>query len=197
MSHYHGEREKDLYDRKREEQEKKDKEKPKRTRILQTEIDKLTPEEKKERRAEYKRKWNVNNQEKVLKMRKENNKKTRVQRKEKAKQYRKNNPLVLFTTSTMYRLTTLKASEIINNLPYSQFEFIAHIESLFLKDMSWENRNEWHIDHVIPISVFKAKGIDDINIINALTNLQPLWAVDNLTKSNNYFKIAQDRINNS
>ena len=29
MTHYHGEREKDLYDRKREEQEKKDKEKEK------------------------------------------------------------------------------------------------------------------------------------------------------------------------
>ena len=29
MSHYHGDREKDLYDRKREEQEKKDKEKEK------------------------------------------------------------------------------------------------------------------------------------------------------------------------
>lgn len=69
-------------------------------------------------------------------------------------------------------------------LGYGGVELKSHIESLFTDGMSWENYGEWHIDHKIPISLMTLYGIDDPAIINTLTNLQPMWAIDNLVKGN-------------
>lgn len=61
----------------------------------------------------------------------------------------------------------------------------AHLESLFQEGMTWENygRHGWHIDHIRPVSSFKPEEWEQIN---HYTNLQPLWAEDNLSKSNKY-----------
>jgi hypothetical protein len=48
--------------------------------------------------------------------------------------------------------------------------------------MSWDNYGEWHIDHIIPISVGKNK--EEIEGLNHYLNLRPLWAEENLKKSN-------------
>ena len=50
--------------------------------------------------------------------------------------------------------------------------------------MSWENygKDGWHIDHKIPLS--SAKTDREIYELCHYTNLQPLWAKDNLKKSN-------------
>ena len=61
-----------------------------------------------------------------------------------------------------------------------------HIEKQFRPGMSWENRAEWHIDHITPVSYF-VKNFDftDIKIQKKCfhyTNLQPLWAYENLSK---------------
>jgi hypothetical protein len=45
---------------------------------------------------------------------------------------------------------------------------------------------EWHIDHIYPIKAFLDYDINDIKLINSLDNLQPLSAVENLLKSDNY-----------
>ena len=71
-------------------------------------------------------------------------------------------------------------------LGYSAKELRAHIEAQFKPGMSWEDRSAWHIDHVKPVSAFIAKGITDPKIINALSNLSPLWARDNITKGARY-----------
>ena len=60
-------------------------------------------------------------------------------------------------------------------------EFKIHIESQFRTGMTWENRSEWHIDHRIPLAT--AKTEEDVIRLNHYTNLQPLWAKDNLLKS--------------
>jgi hypothetical protein len=57
-----------------------------------------------------------------------------------------------------------------------------YFNNLFLEGMSWENHGEWHIDHIIPIST--AKSEEEIIKLSHYTNLQPLWAEDNLLKSN-------------
>ena len=49
-------------------------------------------------------------------------------------------------------------------------------------EMSWDNYGKWHIDHIIPLS--SANSEDDIYKLCNYTNLQPLWAEDNLKKSN-------------
>jgi hypothetical protein len=69
---------------------------------------------------------------------------------------------------------------------YSHQELRNHLEALFKDGMSWDNVSEWHIDHKIPISVFNFKKPTDIDFKKcwALSNLQPLWALDNLKKGN-------------
>jgi hypothetical protein len=57
-----------------------------------------------------------------------------------------------------------------------------YIENKFVNNMSWENQGMWHIDHIIPLS--SAKTEDDLIKLCHYTNLQPLWAKDNLRKSN-------------
>jgi hypothetical protein len=56
-----------------------------------------------------------------------------------------------------------------------------HIERQFTKGMNWENQGEWHIDHIIPLS--SANTPERLKKLCHYTNLQPMWAVDNLSKS--------------
>lgn len=58
-----------------------------------------------------------------------------------------------------------------------------HIESQFSEGMSWDNYGKWHIDHIIPLA--KAKTEEEVYNLNKYTNLQPLWAKDNLLKGSN------------
>lgn len=60
--------------------------------------------------------------------------------------------------------------------------FMIHISSLFREGMSWERRNEFEIDHTIPMS--EAKTSEDIKKLWHYTNLQPLWGWENNLKSN-------------
>ena len=57
----------------------------------------------------------------------------------------------------------------------------ANIERQFTKGMSWENQGDWHIDHIIPLS--SANTEQELKKLCHYSNLQPLWAVDNLMKS--------------
>jgi len=57
-----------------------------------------------------------------------------------------------------------------------------YLEKQFVDGMCWDNRNEWHIDHIIPLS--SANTEEEIYKLCYYTNLQPLWAEDNLSKSN-------------
>ncbi len=59
-----------------------------------------------------------------------------------------------------------------------------HLEKRFLRGMKWSNYGLWHIDHIIPISV--AKTEKSIYRLFHFSNLQPLWALDNISKSNKY-----------
>ncbi len=55
-----------------------------------------------------------------------------------------------------------------------------HIERQFTKGMNWNNYGEWHIDHIIPLS--SASTSERLKELCHYTNLQPLWAEDNLSK---------------
>jgi hypothetical protein len=69
---------------------------------------------------------------------------------------------------------------------YSPADLVKHLEKLFQPGMTWENHGQWHIDHVIPISVLTDWGIYDQKIINALYNLKPKWAEENMSKGNRF-----------
>jgi len=106
------------------------------------------------------------------------------------KEYNKRNPMQSFVRSTLKRIERAIGESRINkaelDLGYIQADFIAHIGSLFKPGMSWGNRSEWHIDHIKPVSAFLKEGVTDITVINALTNLQPLWAKENMEKYNKW-----------
>jgi len=61
-------------------------------------------------------------------------------------------------------------------------ELQSYIESKFQFGMTMDNYGEWHLDHIIPLS--SAKGSIELEQLCHYTNLQPLWAKDNLIKSN-------------
>ena len=70
-------------------------------------------------------------------------------------------------------------------LGYTMADLRIHLERQFLPGMSWENYGEWHVDHILPVASFNFSSADDpeFRACWALTNLRPLWAADNLSKS--------------
>ncbi len=76
----------------------------------------------------------------------------------------------------------------IKNLNYTSEELKKHLENQFQEGMTWDNYGEWHIDHIKPESWFSYKEIGDSEFKKcwALSNLQPLWAWQNIDKSNKY-----------
>lgn len=73
-----------------------------------------------------------------------------------------------------------------SSVGYGPASLRLRMEAQFKPGMSWGNYGEWQIDHKIPVAHFIAKGETRPRIINALCNLQPLWAEDNLKKRDSH-----------
>ncbi len=128
--------------------------------------------------SEKKREWRRNNKDKINEYR---------------RRYQKNrfsiDPLFKMISSIRNRISLSfsrngysKKSSTYEILGCSFIDFKLHLQNLFIEDMSWENQGKWHLDHIIPIS--SAKSEDDVIKLNHYTNFQPLWAEDNIKKSN-------------
>ena len=138
----------------------------------------------KARRSAYGEQWRLDNKAKLT-----------VNR----KQYRLNNKAEI-TVDLKQRLQTdtlFKSKCTLRNLVYGAFKRIgqnkparteqllgcswieakAHFERLFQEGMTWENHGKWHIDHIRPVASFKE---DELHLMNHISNLQPLWAEENL-----------------
>ena len=106
---------------------------------------------------------------------------------EQQKQYKESNRAFYLAIDTCQRMG-LSQKGLKQRLPYTEQQFREHIESLWLDDMDWLNygvgKDCWSVDHKIPVSHFIKTGETDIAVINALSNLQPLWHSDNVRKGN-------------
>lgn len=60
-----------------------------------------------------------------------------------------------------------------------------YIESKFLPNMTWDNYGQWHIDHIKPCASFDLTQESQQKECFHYSNLQPLWAEDNISKSDN------------
>jgi hypothetical protein len=71
---------------------------------------------------------------------------------------------------------------------YTITDLMRHLEDLFAPGMNWDNRGQWHIDHKRPLSSFSFTTADDPEFRQAwaLSNLQPLWAFDNISKKDRW-----------
>jgi len=138
--------------------------------------------------------WAKNNPEKTKAIRsKPENKKRRQEYKRQWKREKYANDTLYKLSDCIrcacYRVTqAVKQQKELHSLEYlgcSLEEFKTHIESLWLDGMTWENHgiDGWHIDHKIPLDYF-VKNEDDPWKANHYSNLQPLWAEDNIRKGN-------------
>lgn len=135
-------------------------------------------EENKESISENKKVWRENNKDKINEYRRE---------------YQKNrlskDPLYKLSSSIRNRIGLsfkrngyTKNSSTYEILGCSFEDFKLYLQDLFKDGMSWENQGEWHLDHIIPVS--SANSEEDIIKLNHYKNFQPLWAIDNIKKSN-------------
>lgn len=74
-----------------------------------------------------------------------------------------------------------------------------YLEKQFQEGMSWDNRDMWDIDHIIPLNFFynffDIKKIDIQKIAFHYSNLQPLFKKDNIRKQDNiYIENVEDRL---
>ena len=78
----------------------------------------------------------------------------------------------------------VKRSKTFEALGYSPDDLVCHIEELFQPGMTWENYGHWHLDHIRPLAsfVYESTDCEQFREAWALSNLQPLWAEDNLSK---------------
>ena len=61
-----------------------------------------------------------------------------------------------------------------------------YIEAKFTEGMTWENQGDWHIDHIQPCCSFDLTDEEEQKKCFHYTNLQPLWAADNLKKGGKF-----------
>lgn len=149
-------------------------------------------------KSAYQKEWNRKNRE----TRRKHNKSWRDKNKEHIKEYhnswRKQNLEYYreyvkrrYSEETLYKLTIISRSNIkryIKNKKCSSSDIIGcsplelkiHLENQFKDGMTWDNHGEWHIDHVVPLS--SANTEDELISLNHYTNLQPLWAFENMSK---------------
>lgn len=164
------------------------------------ERDRRYSEKNREKLKNKKLEYYYNNREVILEKRKkyyeENkdvlNKITESKREIKKKSYQKRKHQFVWRRilrRTIEQLKIEKESSTKDILGYDYNELKRHLENGFLKNMSWDNYGEWHVDHIIPISRFKKDTPP--NIVNSLNNLRPLWAEDNLKRQNQLTDIEE------
>jgi hypothetical protein len=169
-------------------------------------------DENKNKISDNKKKYYVKNKEKILesvkKHKEENREKINEYLRKYFKEYRKKNRHFLNEKMNQYQKKRKKLDPIFklkynlrcklsghlrkNSIKLHQktidilgcdiCEFKEYIEKKFTEGMNWENYGLWHLDHIIPISY--ANNEDEIKKLNHYTNFQPLWALDNILKSN-------------
>jgi len=81
-----------------------------------------------------------------------------------------------------------KSGSAVKDLGCTIPELKRHLESKFQEGMTWDNWSfiGWHIDHIKPLSSFDLTDRKQLLEACHYTNLQPLWANDNLSKGDKY-----------
>lgn len=144
----------------------------------------------KEHFKEYKRRYRKENQERENDLKRKNYAENKEHYNEYKRQYRKlqkDNPLFQLakrirnrTYSTFRKMKVPKKSKTQEMLGCNWEELKIHIENQFTEGMSWDRLGEIHIDHIIPLA--SATTEEELIKLAHYTNLQPLWAEDNMAK---------------
>ena len=76
----------------------------------------------------------------------------------------------------------IKSAHTMELLGCSIEEVKQHLEKQFKPGMSWDNHGKWHIDHIKPCCSFDLTKPEEQRVCFHYSNLQPLWAEENLSK---------------
>lgn len=83
-----------------------------------------------------------------------------------------------------------KSSSVVALIGCSIQELVTILENKFKPGMTWGNYGSWHIDHIFPCSRFDLTQIEEQKKCFHHSNLQPLWAVENIVKSNKVVSVS-------
>lgn len=139
------------------------------------ERDKKYHQMNKDRRNEMTRKWREENKDYELNYRREYRK----------EYYKRPEVIIARTHRSRCKDVIIKGKKCDStiNLLGAPIEVVRkHLEEQFVEGMSWENHGEWHIDHIQPCASFDLNDPEQQRECFHYTNLQPLWALDNLRK---------------
>jgi hypothetical protein len=125
----------------------------------------------------------------------------RLNNPEKYREYRRDLQKRKLETNPQYKLSRIlrrrlynaifeskgvKIGSAIQNLGCSLEVARQHLEALFKPGMTWDNHGEWHIDHIRPLESFDLQDAEQLAQACHYTNLQPLWASENLAKGSDF-----------
>jgi len=152
---------------------------------------KSNPEKHNKANAEWRKKNKEKHRENARIWGKLNRERCAANKRKRDNHRRKNDPIYAMRARLRSRIRTAlkdgglkKKTETYDILGADYKTVTSHLESMFCDGMSWENRSEWHIDHIIPLS--SANDEESLIRLCHYTNLQPLWAMDNLKKGNRH-----------
>jgi hypothetical protein len=153
------------------------------------------------KRNVYKTNWNAANRDKVrataANSRVRHHEKILIRQRAKGSEYqrnsRRNNPVRMLEDRLRARLQgavrrgrAVKRASVLTLIGCTARELCAYLESRFLQGMTWGNRRLWHIDHVRPCASFDLTDLEQQKVCFHYTNLQPLWAADNIRKGGRF-----------
>ena len=138
---------------------------------------------------EYKRKlqlkWSKQNKDKIIlakKKWKENNSNHNKIRYKNDIQYKIRS--VLRSRLNIALKNNQKTGSAIKDLGCNIKDFKKYIECKWQSGMTWDNwsKDGWHLDHIVPLSSFDLSDREQLKKACHYSNLQPMWAKDNLSK---------------
>lgn len=161
-----------------------------------------------EQRHKYAKEYRQNNKKKIKEHDKEYRNKNKVKRFEYNKLYYQNNHEKVIECCRIYSLNrrhndieyklkwnlrirlrsaiknNSKSGSAVRDLGCTIPEVRQYIEKQFKEGMTWDNWsfNGWHIDHIIPLDYFDLTNREQLLKAVHYTNLQPMWAEENLSK---------------
>lgn len=102
---------------------------------------------------------------------------------------KKNEPEYKIKAALRNTLTRMKRNGLQKNKRSNRYlgctyaDAMRHIEKQFQRGMTWANHGKvWHIDHIVPLASFNLSNADHVLMCCHYTNLQPMWARDNIRK---------------
>ena len=147
-----------------------------------------------EENPEYHKKYREKNREKVKACKKkyceENSEQIRAYHRKYMRQRVKQDPIFRLLHNMRNGLWSClagvrKNSRTMQYVGMTPDELMDYLEGRFTGGMTRDNYGKWHVDHIRPISSFDFTGPDNeeqLHMAWNYTNLQPLWAADNMSK---------------